>query len=328
MKKLLFILAGLMSVVGIAKADVSVSGYTTVEVVTMDGDANVAGDSTFMETDTGISFAMSTTTDNGMDITSSLGFYVGDGATNVQEDGSGGISFSMDAVDITIGQNFVGDFASKGDVTSSFADGHNMATFSGASGVTSSAASDGISVTGQGVSISTSLTDTIGLDVTYLLNGVNEFDSFSSTKVDNNYTQVGLNGSFGDLSWTATMVSGDDSTGGHEISGQGGTISYTMGDITFDASIATTQNGANTTENDSAGASISYAMDDSTTVAIGMASGDNVAGDETSKLSLDINRSLGGGASVYASYLAQEDKNSGSAAVEGSAIALGTKVSF
>ena len=74
----------------------------------------------------------------------------------------------------------------------------------------------------------------------------------------------------------------------------------------------------------SAGATYSMSMDAATTVAVGYNTNKDADSDSASKMELSIERSLGGGASVYLDMV----NLSGDAATDGTAIGFGTAVSF
>ena len=74
----------------------------------------------------------------------------------------------------------------------------------------------------------------------------------------------------------------------------------------------------------SAGATYSMSMDGATTIAVGYNSNKDADSDAASKMELSIERSLGGGASVYLDMV----NLSGDAATDGTALGFGTAVSF
>jgi hypothetical protein len=336
-KKLLIALGAFTTaLVGSAKADVSVSGSGQVNLVSASGDATgVTADKTYMEQTGTLSFAMSTETDNGMSVSSSMKFEYGDDKAAVPTgDVMGALSLGMDGMTVTLGEaSSLGAFGA-GDVTAGFATAHQVGVFDGVTAGAASMAGEISTATGQGITVSTALTDTMTLDLSYVMNSGDDntsFDASYAAGVVKDIASGNISTTVGGASVTVGMASGSNPTvGENNFSSIGGSVSYVMGDVTLSGAASNQSNGAND-KGSNAGVSLAYALDGSTTVSVGGQSASVVPAsgekDKASSVSANVTRTLGGGVSIFADYYSTKQDNNGTTG-KAQAVSVGTSVSF
>ena len=344
MKKLTFALSALAAVFGVssANADISVSGSGSVAYIApassgADGEVAVGQF---------VSFGLSTTTASGMTISGGMGLS-NTLTTNNSQAVSGGktLTFATGGASITIGDVEAGDTPGSvgglvgdevddlGDLNSNVASGFND--------------DDGL-----GFSFTTAVGAST-LNITHVGNvsadNYGAFDADGATSV----TSASVTMPMGAYSVTAGVASADgttESAAGISASGSfgGGTLTVGYSQQTLDESLADTSDTyaatatASTTvstitttagtDGDLAvdgdttvlGATYAMSLDADTSLAIGYQSVKDADSESHTQTDVTVSRALGGGASVFL-----EMRNlSGDAAQDGTAIAVGSRVSF
>jgi hypothetical protein len=297
--------------------------------ITVSGSANVAYLSTAASTDAEklavgsiASFALSTTTDTGLGISASLalsGDYDNDGAAAV--DGGKAVTFTTGGTSIKVGDVGVNDtIGSIGGVVNGPLDDTSGVSSNVATGFGASADDDGL-----GVSFSTAMGGAT-LSIDYIANTA--ANNYGVLNPDSGESAMGASISVPMGAYTVTVGVADNDNGS---SAAGGTIAAALGGgtLTLGYSNQTIDNGdhaklSTTGDTTSAGATYSMSMDAATTIAVGYNTNKDADSDSASKMELSIERSLGGGASVYLDMV----NLSGDAATDGTALGFGTAVSF
>jgi hypothetical protein len=343
MKKLTLALSALAAVFGVssANADVSVSGSGSVAYIApassgADGEIAVGQF---------VSFGLSTTTASGMTISGGMGLS-NTLTTNNSQAVSGGktLTFATGGASITIGDVEAGDTPGSvgslvgdqvddlGDLDSNVASGFND--------------DDGL-----GFSFTTAVGSST-LNITHVGNvsadNYGAFDADGGTSV----TSASVTMPMGAYSVTAGVASADgttESAAGASISGSlgGGTLTVGYSQQTLDTSAKSTAasyavsavsasstsitttaatNGDLDVDGDTTvlGATYAMSLDADTSLAIGYQSVKDADSESHTQTDVTVSRALGGGASVFL-----EMRNlSGDAAQDGTAIAVGSRVSF
>jgi len=343
MKKLTLALSALAAVFGVssANADVSVSGSGSVGYIApassgADGEIAVGQY---------ISFGLSTTTASGMTISGGMGLTQDESANNgMGVSGGRTLTFATGGASLKIGDVEAGDTpGSVGGLIGGELDHHSDLNSNVASGF---ADDDGL-----GFSFSTAI-GASSLNITHVGNtgadSYGAFDADGATSV----TSASVTMPMGAYSITAGVASADgttESASGISASGSigGGTLTVGYSLQTLDtsakstaASYAVSAVGAATTsitttaatngdldvDGDTTvlGATYAMSLDADTSVSIGYQSVKDADSESHTQTDVVVSRALGGGASVFL-----EMRNlSGDAAQDGTAIAVGSRVSF
>jgi hypothetical protein len=339
MKKLLtFVSAITAGAIGSASADVSVSGAGNQFYGSGSGSANsiANNEDSVMSGGGSVAFAMSTETANGVGVTASAsitrdtdGAALVDNATAVG--GMNSLTFAMDGMTIGLGDiDSPGSGVGEGGDVSSFA-----STVAGLFASSAAAANDSAmdsSFDGTGVTVSTTM-GAASVDLSYAItqgSGANSFLTNATTVGIVNATTLTIGMDVGGASVTAATGSADANTAGNSNQTASALeISYPVSDsmtLSFGGSQGTIGNN----DEDNMFASIAYTVDADTSLSIGYGTADNTTGtvvDKETVTTMNLTRSLGGGVSVFAEYAAVDADNAGTT-TDGSAVAVGTTVSF
>lgn len=304
MKKLSYMLSALLAAVGFssaASADVSVSGS---------GSLTISSDGANTETiiASGVAFGLSTTTANGMTISTSGSISNGSGSDGVASAGGfGAISFTTGGATITIGKvevpNGVGDVGpaatdmtkkgrNKNDADSTF--GVN-GTVEDAAGITLATAVGGASVT-----------------IGYIYNAA----EVGQGDISGANTTTGVSFSLPVGNVTATLGYVTDGTQNQS----GATAALALGTGTL--TVGYGQTNASAANETSMGAKYAMSLDADTTMTVGYNS--TKAEASHTKTGLSVSRSLGGGASVFLEAI----NYAGAGATAGTDIGIGTSFAF
>ena len=304
MKKLSYLATGVLAALGFssaAKADISVSGSTQMSVVA-DGTTNNWNQGG------AVSFALSTTTANGLGVAVGMGITRdtdGAGATGVVS-GNKNVTFTAGGATIKVGvMGVTGDgFGDIGGLAS------DQTTVDGANGGGASAAMT--TTTGTGVTLTTAVggaTLTIG----YLFDTGTDTQADISAAIDNP-SGVEISMPFGAYTVAVGYVTdGTDSDAGGTISGAAGAGTITVGYNTVDDSGVTET---------AMGATYAMSLDADTSLSFGYNQSKAAAG-STNRTDVVLSRSLGGGVSAYI-----EAANYSGVGTSGTDIGIGTKIAF
>jgi len=344
MKKLTLALSALAAVFGVssANADVSVSGSGSVGYIApassgADGEVAVGQY---------ISFGLSTTTASGMTISGGMGLTQDESANNgMGVSGGRTLTFATGGASLKIGDVEAGDTpGSVGGLIGGELDHHSDLDSNVASGFNDD---DGL-----GFSFSTAI-GASSLNITHVGNtgadSYGAFDADGATSV----TSASVTMPMGAYSITAGVASADgttESASGISVSGAigGGTLTVGYSLQTLDESLADTSDTYTATATNSTtvstitttagtdgdlavdgdttvvGATYAMSLDADTSVSIGYQSVKDADSESHTQTDVVVSRALGGGASVFL-----EMRNlSGDAAQDGTAIAVGSRVSF
>jgi len=339
MKKLTLAISALAAAFGAsaAKADVSVSGSGSAAYIAPAG----SGDAK-LNVGQFVSFGLSTTTASGMTISGGMGLS-NTITTNAGQAVSGGqtLTFATGGATITVGDVEAAD--TPGDV------GGVVGGQVGDNGDLNSNVGSGFADDdGLGVAFSTAVGAST-LNFTYVAN--DDVDTLGGMNVtgSNALMSAGLTVPMGAYSVSVGVADSDtgESSSGASVSTSigGGTlvvgysqqtlktaekstaVAYTFKtDAASGKTTVAATNGDLDVDGDTTvmGATYSMALDADTTVKVGFQNKKDADDDSTSQFDASISRALGGGASVFLDM-----RNlSGDAAQDGSAIAVGTNVSF
>jgi len=340
MKKLTLAISAIAAAFGAAsaKADVSVSGSGSAAYIAPAGD----GDSN-LNVGQFVSFGLSTTTASGMTISGGMGLS-NTITTNAGQGVSGGqtLTFATGGATITVGDVEAADTpGSVGGVVGGQV-GDN-------GGLNSDVATGFADDDGLGVAFSTAVGSST-LSFTYVAN--DDVDTLGGINADgaNSLMSAGLTMPMGAMSVSVGVAdsdSGESSSGASVSTALGGgtlTVGYsqqtlvdaekdTLANFTFANSAAAQRTEATaagqgdlSADGDSTvmGATYVMALDADTTISIGVQNAKDADDDSTSQFDASVSRALGGGASVFLDIRSL----SGDAAQDGSAVAVGTNVSF
>jgi len=341
MKKLTYLISALAaSLAGSAYADVSVSGSGSANYVSK----ATSGDKGNVHIGSAVVFGLSTTTSNGMSISTGLSVTV----TSTVEAGAaagGGqsLTFATGGATIVVGDIELGD--TPGSV------GGTVGMVGDAGGLDSDVSTGFTDDDGTGVSLSTSVgTATIG--VGYIFD--TDQNNASSTDSARGMSAFSASLPMGPMTISAGVAdhdNGETSSGASASMALGGgtlTVGYSQQTLNADTAAGTTTGftsgigtaGSQTisavtvaaatpdlvTAGDSTvlGATYSMSLDADTTVSVGYQNAKDADSHSHSRMDASISRSLGGGASVYLDIRSL----SGDTDQDGTDMAIGTSVSF
>jgi len=306
MKKLTYAVTALFAAAfaSTASADVSVSGSLLAGAVN-DG----ATSTTTVRTGGGVSFAMSTTTDNGITISTGAGITRDtDGTASAAVTGLKSVSFATGGVTLSVGNHKVAgrDTGGVGGVISDFSDSSTIGVGGKSTALTG--------VEGHGVWLTTSMGGaTVTADMIYDLS---DTDNEGATNATTSATGVEVALPLGDLAVTVGFAQYDPASGASEQT-TGAKVAYVMDAGTLTVGYQTSDL---TTDATSTGATFATSMGDAS-LSVGYKS--VKSGTTTNTTQLAISQPLGGGASLFA----EVDSVSGTGTT-GTAFAIGTSVSF
>ena len=320
MKKLIIALSALgAAFTATAKADVSVSGSSNVAYVSTAGDGS--NDEELMVGNI-VAFAMSTTTATGMGISAGMSLSQ-DYDTNNGAVATGGksVTFTTGGSTIVVGDVEISDTIGSvgGVVNGPLDDGSDLDT---------SVATGFLDDDGTGIELTTAV-GSASVNVSYVSN--DDFDNFgalnSSAAGADSATSVSI--AVPMAGYTVTLGVADSDTGesssGASVSGAigGGTVTVGYSNQTMIAA-----HGDLTTAGDSEviGATYSMSLDADTTIALGYQSAKDADSESHTQTDLSVERSLGGGATVYLDLRNLTGDTAANA--DGTAIAFGTSVAF
>ena len=317
MKKLTLAISAIAAAFGAAsaQADISVSGSGNAAYI------NDAASATKLNVGQAVSFSMSTTTTGGMTISGGMGI-TNTLTTNAGQAVSGGqtLSFATGGATITVGDVEAAD--TPGDV------GGVVGGQVGDNGAFNSDVAGGFADDdGLGLSFSTALGSST-IAITYV--GNDDFDTLgeinSSGAGDDALTSASITVPMGAYTITAGVADSDtgESASGASVAAAVGGGTLTVGYSTQTLIAASSTDLAVAGDTTVMGASYVMAMDADTTISVGLQNKKDADNDSTSQFDASISRALGGGASVFLDIRSL----SGDATQDGSAVAVGTSVSF
>jgi hypothetical protein len=318
MKKLTYLISAIAAgFTASAHADVSVSGSGSATYISdQASEGNVI-------VGTAVSFGLSTTTANGMVISTSLALSQ-DPDTNAAPTGDGGqaISFATGGATITVGDVEISDTTGAvGGVVGGVLDDN--------SGLDSDVETAFDDDDGTGVTLSTAVggaTLTVGYIADLNTNNKGDIDATTAETATSAVVSMPMGG----FTLTAGIGSTDteSSSGASVAYAMGGgtlTVGYMQADLT--AALegdATADDLAADGQSSVLGATYKMALDADTSLALGYANKKDGDSESVTQTELALSRSLGGGASVFI----EMQNLSGDATSDGTAIAFGTSVSF
>jgi len=341
MKKLTYLISALAaSLAGSAYADVSVSGSGSANYVSK----ATSGDKGNVHIGSAVVFGLSTTTSNGMSISTGLSVTVTSTVEAAAAAGGGqSLTFATGGATIVVGDIELGD--TPGSV------GGTVGMVGDAGGLDSDVSTGFGDDDGTGVSLSTSVgTATIGVGYIFDTNQNNA----SSTDSARGMSAFSASVPMGPMTISAGVAdhdNGETSSGASASMALGGgtlTVGYSQQTLNADTAAGTTTGfasgfgTANTqtytavtvaaatpdlvTAGDSTvlGATYSMSLDADTTVSVGYQNAKDADSHSHSRMDASISRSLGGGASVYLDIRSL----SGDTDQDGTDMAIGTSVSF
>ena len=342
MKKLSYLVSAVAAVFAAnAHADVSVSGSADVGYL-----SDVTGDGR-ISIGSGVVFGLSTTTANGIGMSTGLSITVDQDGDNAAGAGGGqSVTFTTGGATIVVGDVELGDTpGSTGGVVGNLVGDVGQFDSDVKTGFTDD---DGL-----GVTLSTSA-GAATISVGYIVDD-NANNSGNMTDATDTMSAFSISMPMGMMTVTAAVADHDnnETASGATVSAAlgGGTLTVGYSQQTLNAD-ATTAAGGNftltaatgaiaqavptvtasaddlTTAGDSEviGATYSMSLDADTTVAVGYTNAQDADSDSTTRFDLSLSRSLGGGASVYLdmrTLSGDTDANGG-----GTAMGFGTSVSF
>ena len=321
MKKLTLAISAIAAAFGAAsaQADVSVSGSGSASYV------NDAASATKLVVGQFVSFSMSTTTASGMTISGGMGL-----SKSVTKDASPAVTGGQSLTFATGGATIVVGDVEAGDTPGSV--GGAVGDAIGEQGAFNSDVEDGFADDdGLGISLSTAIGSS-SLKVVYVGNdGANAVGELNSdTSGEDALTSASITVPMGAYTITAGVAdsdTGESASGASVAAALGGgtlTVGYsnqTLVDGTSDASSSDLSADGDTT---SMGATYAMSLDADTSITIGLQNRKDADDDSSSQFDASVSRSLGGGASVFLDIRSL----TGDATVKGSAVAVGTSVSF
>ena len=344
MKKLLtFVSAITAGAIGTAAAEVSVSGSGNFYYSTASGDTVEATQEDSMSVTGGsVVFSMSTETTNGITVSGSASItadtddiaeYSSTAAAGGAATGMSSLTFGMDGMTITLGDiNNAGSGTGEGGDVATFASTHagHYAGTAAAAGANDSAM-DGIA-DGTGINVSTSM-GAAAVDVTFVSKVGSGRNSLLTASTTTGYSSgYAINVGFDVAGASVNVAAGGSQAKATATDNNTATaleVSYPASDaltVTVGGSSGTIAAG----DEDNMFITAAYAMDADTTLSIGYGSGDNTTSgtlDKQTATTVNVSRSLGGGVSVFAEYAAVANDN-GAVGTSGSAMSVGTSVSF
>jgi hypothetical protein len=315
MKKLIALISAVSAVfVTTAKADVAVSGSAILGLV---NDGAASSNKTEVRTGGAVSFALSTTTANGMTISGGMGITMDTDAAAAAGAVSGltAVTFASGGMTTVIGSQKVAgrDTGAVGSVTMDFI---GSATIGGSS----AAEVDLDDVKGQGIGVSTSMGDA-SVAFTYIWDASPTQDNEGFTDASDTGFGISASVPMGDLTIGVGYAGHDDGTNNDTTIGAN--VAYGVAGGTLTVGYQSTSEPSNNAT--ATGAKFVTSLDADTSVSIGykaIKEGSNTQ----NKTSASLSRSLGGGASVFAEI--DNRSGSGGSIVTGSAFSIGTSVAF
>ena len=321
MKKLLILVSAISAgFTAAAQADVSVSGSANVAYLSTSG-STAAGDEE-LAVGTTVDFALSTTTASGLGISGSLSLSTDYDANN-SDTATGGrsVTFTTGGTSIVVGDVEISD-------TIGAVGGVVNGPLDDASDLDTSVGSGFIDDDGMGVEMTTAVGGS-SLNISYVANdGADNFGIINNSATGND-AAMSASIAVPVGAWTVTVGVADhdsgESSSGAEISGSigGGTITAGYSQQTLLAG------GADNTaagDSDVIGATYSMSLDADTTVAVGYQNAKDADSESATQTDLSIERSMGGGASIYLDLRNLTGDTAANA--DGTAIGFGTSVAF
>ena len=318
MKKLIIALSALgAAFTATAKADVSVSGSSNVAYVSTAG----TGDNEEVLVGSTVAFSMSTTTAGGMGISAGMSLsqdYDADAAGVAT--GGQAVTFTTGGATIVVGDVEVSD-------TTGSVGGVVNGPLDDASDLDTSVGTGFLDDDGLGIELTTAV-GAASLNISYVSNHtVNNYGVLNSgTAGDDSAMSASI--SMPMSGYTVTLGVADSDTGessaGASVSGAigGGTVTVGYSNQTKIVGTDITTAG----DSEVVGATYSMSLDADTTLALGYMSRKDADSESDTKTELSVERSLGGGATVYLDLVNLAGDTAADA--DGTAIAFGTSVAF
>jgi hypothetical protein len=310
MKKLLALTSAIVAGFATsAQADIAVSGSGKIGMV---NDGAASSGKTSVQMGSAVSFALSTTTANGMTIGTSMGLTRTTSLADTAATVGGGevFTFATSGATITVGNHKITgrDTGAVGSVVSDYIASATVA---------STAEVDLDSVKGQGFTLATSA-GTASVAFSYIWDASPNADNLGKTDAADTNFGVSASMPMGALTLNVGYAGHDDGTNNDTTTGA--SVAYTMGSGTLTVGYQSTTEPSNNATQTSGNYKTS--LDADTSVSVGYST-TKEGGNSSSRTTAALSRSLGGGASVFA----EVDNRSG-AGTTGTAFAIGTSVAF
>jgi hypothetical protein len=322
MKKLLALTSAIVAgFASTASADVAVSGSGKIGVI---NDGAASSSKTEVQMGSGVSFAMSATTSNGMVIGTSMGLTRTTSAADTAAKVSGGDSFTFttSGMSLTVGNHKITgrDTGDVGSVISDFMANESISS-------TAEAALD--DVKGQGFTMSTSM-GTASVAFSYIWDaspGVTTAATTGTTvnkgATDASDTAFGFSASMPMGAFTLGLGYAGHDDGSNNDTTTGANVAYAVGGGTLTVGYQSTTEPSNNATKTSG--KYVTSLDADTTASIGYST-TKEGSNSSSRTTAALSRALGGGASVFAEI--DNRSGSGGSITTGSAFSIGTSVSF
>jgi hypothetical protein len=323
MKKLIIALSAIAAAVGFttsAHADISVAGSSNVAYLSTSG--NTTGGDEELAVGNTVDFSMSTTTSGGIGISSSMSLSLDYDGTATAVDGGNAVTFTTGGSTIVVGDVEISDtIGSVGGVVNGPLDD--------ASDLDSSVASGFLDDDGLGAELTTAM-GAASINISFVSN--DDADNFgilnSSVSGANAATSASITMPFGAYSVTVGVADSDsgESSSGASASGTFGGGTATIG--YSNQTLIATGNSKLSTGGDSEviGATYVMSMDADTTISVGYQNKKDADSESSTQTDLSVERSLGGGATVYLDIRNLTGDTASNA--DGTAIGFGTSVAF
>jgi hypothetical protein len=324
MKKLIIALSAIAAAVGFttsAQADISVSGSSNVAYLSTS--ANTTGGDEELAVGNTVDFSMSTTTSGGIGISASMSLSQDyDVNKGMGVDGGNSVTFTTGGSTIVVGDVEISDtIGSVGGVVNGPLDD--------ASDLDSSVASGFLDDDGLGAELTTAM-GAASINISFVSN--DDADNFgilnSSVSGANAATSASITMPFGAYSVTVGVADSDsgESSSGASASGTFGGGTATIG--YSNQTLIATGNSKLSTGGDSEviGATYVMSMDADTTISVGYQNKKDADSESSTQTDLSVERSLGGGATVYLDIRNLTGDTASNA--DGTAIGFGTSVAF
>jgi len=321
MKKLLILISAISAgFTAAAQADVSVSGSANVAYLSTSG-SDAAGDEE-LAVGTTVDFSLSTTTSSGLGISGGLSLSTDYDSNNSDTaDGGRAVTFTTGGSSIVVGDVEISD-------TIGAVGGVVNGPLDDASDLNTSVGSGFIDDDGLGVELTTAVGSS-SLNISYIANDLADNFGIINSSTTGNDAAMSASIAVPVGAWTVTLGVADhdsgESSSGAEISGSigGGTVTAGYSQQTL------LVGGADNTvagDSDVIGATYSMSLDADTTVAVGYQNAKDADSESATKTELSIERTLGGGASIYLDLANLSGDTAANA--DGTAIGFGTSVAF
>ena len=324
MKKLIIALSAIAAAVGFttsAQADISVAGSSNVAYLSTS--ANTTGGDEELAVGNTVDFSMSTTTNGGIGISSSMSISQDyDAAGGVNADGGNSVTFTTGGSTIVVGDVEISD-------TVGAVGGVVNGPLDDASDLSSSVASGFLDDDGLGAELTTAM-GAASINISFVSN--DDSDNFgilnSSVATANAATSASITMPMGAYSVTIGVADSDsgESSSGASASGTFGGGTATIG--YSNQTLISTGNSNLSTGGDSEviGATYVMSMDADTTISVGYQNKKDADSESSTQTDLSIERAMGGGATVYLDIRNLTGDTASNA--DGTAIAFGTSVAF